>query len=667
MWKLASITGKKSVMSLETKMFSTSSRLNWDKEESMKLLDHHNHDTRAGLKKLFKDPLFTPKYNMTLAEERQKAYDQLKKICDSGLFSVKDFWTNPRNIFAAHEVTGMTDPSTTTKLTVQFNLFGGTVLKLGTEHHHKILDDIDNFSKVGCFALTELAYGNNAVEMETTAHYDKEKQEFIINTPSTKAQKYWITNGAIHAHYAIVFARLIHEGVDEGLHGFLVNIRDQKDLSVMDGCKVWDMGYKIGLNGVDNAALWFDKVRVPRLNLLNATSNIDENGNFTSKIDDKSARRRKRFIVLADQLLSGRVCIASMTIGSVKLVLDQTVQYASTRPCVGTKGKSDYPIMGYQLQNRQLMPLIAQTYGLNFLLNYVQDRYANQTEEDYAEVVRLCCVIKPLVTWHSENTVTVCRERCGGQGFLSANRFGEGIAGAHAGMTAEGDNSVIQQKVSKELLETADYEKVFAHVQERQASMAEQQAANNIAGDDVTSADWLLKVYQKRQDWILNELASKMFMAKSEGESIFDTWMLNESDNIQALALAYGENLAMQQFAKTIDTCEPVLKPRLNDMFKLYALDRIMNNGVFFLQNGVINADQSAACTKEIQRLCKELGDVALDLTKGFGIPDHMHHAPIANDWVAYNRIENNGELEDKGFYSRSSLLEEQEKGKAAL
>ena len=44
------------------------------------------------------------------------------------------------------------------------------------------------------------------------------------------------------------------------------------------------MGYKIGLNGVDNAALWFDKVRVPRLNLLNATSYIDEKGVFTSKV-----------------------------------------------------------------------------------------------------------------------------------------------------------------------------------------------------------------------------------------------------------------------------------------------------------------------------------------------------------------------------------------------
>jgi len=42
--------------------------------------------------------------------------------------------------------------------------------------------------------------------------------------------------------FLVVFARLIHEGVDEGLHGFLVNIRDEKNLKVKEGCRVWDMG-----------------------------------------------------------------------------------------------------------------------------------------------------------------------------------------------------------------------------------------------------------------------------------------------------------------------------------------------------------------------------------------------------------------------------------------
>jgi acyl-CoA oxidase len=62
--------------------------------------------------------------------------------------------------------------------------------------------------------------------METIAYYDKKTQEFIINTPSTSAQKYWITNGAVHACYAIVFARLIHEGVDEGLHGYFIEFKN---------------------------------------------------------------------------------------------------------------------------------------------------------------------------------------------------------------------------------------------------------------------------------------------------------------------------------------------------------------------------------------------------------------------------------------------------------
>ena len=49
------------------------------------------------------------------------------------MISVYDFQTNPHWIFAAHELAAIIDPDMATKMTVQFNLFGGTVLKLGTE------------------------------------------------------------------------------------------------------------------------------------------------------------------------------------------------------------------------------------------------------------------------------------------------------------------------------------------------------------------------------------------------------------------------------------------------------------------------------------------------------------------------------------------------------
>ena len=64
----------------------------------------------------------------------------------------------------------------------------------------------------------------------------------------------------------------------------------------------------------------------------------------------------------------------------------------------------------------------------------------------------MCCAIKPFSSWHLGNVVTTARERCGGQGYLSASRIGTYFGSAHAGQTAEGDNSVLMQKVAKEHL-----------------------------------------------------------------------------------------------------------------------------------------------------------------------------------------------------------------------
>ena len=93
--------------------------------------------------------------------------------------------------------------------------------------------------------------------MATTATYCPRSRTWDVHTPSALAQKYWITNSAVHAQWAVVFARLLVKGRDEGVHGLLVRIREA-DMSVVKGVSIHDMGVKMGLNGVDNGKLSFE-------------------------------------------------------------------------------------------------------------------------------------------------------------------------------------------------------------------------------------------------------------------------------------------------------------------------------------------------------------------------------------------------------------------------
>lgn len=613
----------------------------FDVEVLKGLLDDDYAATRNQMRILLSDPAFELEIIRDKEEHRNKVLSWCKMLADRG-FGASSFpevyggKNSMGEYIATFEMLGYHDSSLAIKFGVQFGLFGGSVYWLGTTaHHEKYLRDIGTLKLAGCFAMTETGHGSNVRGLETTAHYDPKKGEFIVHTPHEVAGKEYIGN-ALHGKMATVFVQLIVNGENHGVHAVLVPLRDDQG-NILPGIRIEDCGYKMGLNGVDNGRIWFDQVSVPRENLLNKFGNVDEAGVYSSPIENPS----RRFFTMLGTLVGGRVSVPRAGLSAAKTGISIAIKYALKRRQFAPKeGEEETLLLDYPSHQRRLMPLLAKAYALDFALTHLTSRYVNQTEEDVREIETLAAGLKSYSSWFTTEALQECREACGGKGYLSENRFADLKADTDIYTTFEGDNTVLMQLVAKGLL--SDFKKSFHDegfiavlriLSDRVSttlSSLNPFFTRNTAIDHLQDTSFQLDAFRFRERKLLLSVSQRMrdyLRKKIPAHEAF----LRCQNHLLELAQAYVEQVVLSQFIVKVESVEdPKLQSVLKKLCDLYALSTIEKNKGWYLESEYVQAPKTKAIRRLVSKLCLDLKEDAALLVEAFDIPKQCLAAPIA-------------------------------------
>uniref|UniRef100_A0A5G2RLQ0 Acyl-CoA oxidase like n=2 Tax=Sus scrofa TaxID=9823 RepID=A0A5G2RLQ0_PIG len=475
------------------------------------------------------------------------------------------------------EVLSMADMATGVKCGIIYWLFGGAVRNLGSPAHvTKWLQPLQEQKYTGMFAMTERGHGSNVRGIQTEATFDLSAQEFVIDTPCENAEKMYIGN-SMYGNYAAVFAQLILNGRSHGPHCFIVPVRDENG-SLRPGVTAIDMMYKEGLHGVDNGILRFDKVRIPRENLLDKFGSVAPDGQYHSPIKDRSTR----FNAMLAALTPSRLAVTFQAMGSMKLGLTIAIRYSHSRRQFGPKAKEEVKIIEHQTQNMRLMPHLATALALTFVSRYAgvlldKDIFSGKELVNSRSLQALVAGLKAYSTWENVSCLQDCRECTGGM------------------------------VVVRELLAqyTKQYEKrPLSSLLQNWAESGSDKLRTSVLAfnvDTVGSLAFLLKAVNFRERVLQRGLVARIYYK------------------------------TLEQFFLAVNSCPDLEDQALLKKFcLLYGTKLVFQERAWYLEHKYFTPVASMRIRSQLLDLCDSVKDDALRVISAFNIPHTSLHAPIA-------------------------------------
>ncbi|MFE4016878.1 acyl-CoA dehydrogenase [Streptomyces sp. NPDC059101] len=560
----------------------------------------------------------------------RRVHRRLRLIVDN-LPTVGELFRDPEQLAVVGECVALADPPLYMAVLNHYALCLGSVVTLADDPAAigGPWQALTSGRTKGVFLVTEVGDASSHLGIRTTARFDPDTREFVLDTPVVGAAKFSGVGGSGGPQSAVVCARLVVDGTARGVFSFMVELTDA--VGPLPGVSV---SRSIGVPSLplDYALVRFDGVRVPYVQWLRDRACIDADGAFHDPLGGPDARLQRTLSV-------GRILWATLPSAVAAMARQSAVTSLRFSAHRRAHGRLAPGARVLELRNQQhaLLGALAESFALTCAGRTAREIWARSrtaaacgaparrtdgmTFSPWTAVDRPLAVLKAVTVRGAARVAAECQHRCGLAGFLHPNLL-DGYHGfAHAFDTAGGDSQLILLDAGRAL------------AQERGGG-----AGGTVPPVDVPADQpgWWPAAARAQEGCLRDELQRSVRRGVQAGRTGLELWnpLL---DTAHGLGEAYGARLVADATAAAVEAVhDPELRSALRPLAALYGAVEARRTAGRLLAAGTLAPPAVRALPAVIDDLCDRLLPHLPLLCEAMGAPSGAVPAPLgADDYAA--------------------------------
>jgi acyl-CoA oxidase len=495
------------------------------------------------------------------------------------------------------------------------------IMNMGTPEQQKWADNIKNHVWFSCYAQTELATGSDVQNLGTLAVYDPKTKEFVLHNPTIESMKWWPGDLGIVASHAAVFAKVMANGKDQGVHAFFVEIRDPKTHIPHPGVEIGDIGPKLSFKGKDNGFLRFNNYKIPQSTLLGKYLSMDDQGNL------KNVGNPKRMYT---SMMKMRTILLTTTYSVQFKCATIATRYALYRTQFTNSRGAPIPIYEYQMQREKLFKEIGRAYLMQLSTAIFKKSVAEcerlALNDDFSQLQNThvnMCSFKALFTWWHNDGIGNLIKACGGHGYSMYSGLPHMLIDMFPNQILEGENSVLLLQVARQLIKCLGWIKKG---EEQKVTgpfkfLVESDKWSEYSipeGEAEPTAENIIGAFRRGTCVLLEKLGIRMFTLVQQHKDAKLVWDTMIGTDLQRVAKLYSVLLVLDTAWQNIVTIQnKPIKSAIELLFQFAGTNLVEEYAASLLEAGAITPGNIEQFNSQKIQLLDKLKPHGLVLAEG--------------------------------------------------